>query len=327
MIRFSIMLVAGLAATAALASDSIWSPVASLPEGLAGSACGVISSRLVLVGGSRWEDERKITLREVQSYDPLTNRWEQLDASPQAFAHGPFCTWRNRILAWTADSVLTIAMDAPLGRVQARSLPHPVVYSGSTLLHDSFYILGGCPDALSTSKSTSQFFSMDLVSGSIEILPEFPGGPAIHIGLAASAGRLWAFTGGVWDKASSQMLNTDAAWVYDPLTRKWSSVAPVPYKARGVAVLALDDRHILLAGGYRNEDGGAHLTDACLIYDLETNQYHSLGRLPIAVMLASLARVDDWIYVLGGENGPRRRSANVYRAPLRALLQHEDSRS
>lgn len=314
------LLFLGALGTGSLSAGEIWTPVAPLPRGLAGFAAGTVEARLVVAGGTHWDGDHKLTRADVQIYDPAANRWEKQSAWPRAFTSGPFGIWQGRLLAWGGDDGRGTRADRANHDTPDRKLPQPVGYAGSAILDGKLYVLGGTPDLGVVARATDRFAALDLASGATEELPAYPSGPHIHVALVSAGGRLWAFSGARWDESLRKLRNSAEAWSYDPAGRLWRPLAPLPFAARGVAIVALDERHLLLAGGYRDDAGGARPTTACVIYDTEKNDYRAAPDLPTAVMLAGLVRLGSDLYVLGGEDAPRHRSAQVYRVAIDTLL-------
>lgn len=92
---------------------------------------------------------------------------------------------------------------------------------------------------------------------------------------------------------------------------------PLPYPIRGITAVALDDRRILLAGGYKDDDTG-FVADA-LLYDTQSGEYSPTTPLPYAAMV-SLVKSGDWLYCLGGEDRKKHRSDAVFRIRWKELL-------
>jgi len=317
------LVLAVLAATR-LAAEA-WSPAAPLPHGLAGFAYGTVDAKIVVAGGTHWAGGRKLTLAGAQTYDPVADRWEEQPAWPRPFAFGPFGIHDGQLAAWggsDGDRTRSDRADSAAGNASF-FLPEPVAYAGSTVADDRLYVLGGTPDLTEVARVTDRFLALNLASGAIEGLPAFPGGPRLHVALAGAGGKLWAFGGGRWDAASGRLRDVADAWSYDPSTRAWRPLAPPPRAFRAAAVVALDGRHLLLAGGTRDAgEPGAF----CLIYDTVADAYRSAPALPVAVMLAGAVRLGGEVFVFGGEDAPRHRSAALHRATVAALLGSADGR-
>ena len=293
----------------------LWQALASLPHGLAGFAHGVIASHPVVAGGTRWENDTKLTLTDLLRYDPAANTWTREPALPRPFAFGPFGVYGGQLVLLGGDDGELTRSDGLAG-ANGRALPDPVAYAGSSLHDGKLYVLGGTADLRVLARTTDRFFRIDLATGESESLPLFPGGLAIHVALVAIGDNLLAFTGGRWDASAQRLANTDEAWRYSPAHRTWTSLAPYPFPVRGLAACALDGRYVLLAGGYK-DDG---LTNECFLYDATENRYSPLPPLATAAMLVGLIKAGDFIYAAGGEDRAKHRSDAVYRSPISRLL-------
>ncbi len=303
-------------------AEETWESVAPLPIGLAGFAVGTIGTNVMVAGGTQWIGKSKVTLATVAVYNPRTNHWEDQPSWARPFAFGPFAAWQARLVAWGGSDGNSTRSDRADQTTNEIILPHPVAYAGSALLDNRLYILGGTPDLSTVARATAQFQAIDLASKSIISLSKFPGGPCIHVALAAAGGHVWAFTGGRWDANQRRLINVKEAWSYNPTAHIWRALTSAPCSARGVGALALDERYILLAGGHRDMPGGPRVISSCFVYDTIRDTYHIVPDLPIGVMLAGLVRLENEVYVLGGEDSPRHRSDRVFRATVSGLLRH-----
>jgi N-acetylneuraminic acid mutarotase len=293
----------------------VWEAVAPLPHGLAGFAHGVVAARPVVAGGTRWINEVKHTLADTLCYDPAMNRWTAGRALSRRFAFGAFGVHDGQLVLFGGDDGEQTRADGLAGATD-RTLPEPVAYAGSSVADGKLYVLGGTPDVRTLARTTDHFVCVDLITGDSAALPPFPGGAVIHVALVAIGADLLAFTGGRWEASEQRLTNTDAAWRYSSAARHWTPIAPFPSPIRGLAACALDERHILLAGGYQ----AAGPTDACFLYDVVENRYRPLPPLPVAAMLVGLVKAGDFVYAIGGEDRAKHRSEAVYRSPVAALL-------
>jgi hypothetical protein len=78
--------------------------------------------------------------------------------------------------------------------------------------------------------------------------------------------------------------------------------------------VALDERHIYLAGGYRDD-----FTADAVIYDVKTDSYRKAKPLPYAAMVA-LVKCEGFVYCIGGEDKMKSRSDKFFRIPVSELL-------
>lgn len=93
----------------------------------------------------------------------------------------------------------------------------------------------------------------------------------------------------------------DALEVYDPETRAWRVLKPMPVGLERFGMAVLDDR-IWVAGGYSSE-GGAEPIDNVWSYDPMTDAWSGETALPGPKASLSLVSLNDQLYALGGEDG------------------------
>lgn len=324
-----------LAAGAALAASwpvqsratvSVWKPVATLPVGIAGFARGVLDGKIVVAGGTTWDQAAKIVLQRAWSYDPGVDRWTELDPLPRPFAFGGFGVLGQQLVLLGGDdgkSTRSDGMAVPCARDDSDGLvlPEPAAYVGSAVGGRAVYLLGGTRDLRDLTRLTARFVCV-APGHPPENLPDFPGGPVMHTTMVSLGGMIFVFPGGTYDAARHAAANTRRAWRYHTTRRTWEEMASYPFAVRGLAACALDDRFILLAGGYRSraDDSSGALTAESFVYDTRTDRYAPAPSLPYAAMLVGLVRVGDHIYAFGGEDGDRHRARAVYRIALADLL-------
>jgi hypothetical protein len=90
----------------------------------------------------------------------------------------------------------------------------------------------------------------------------------------------------------------------------------LPFAVRGLAAVALDGRHLYLAGGYKNDAEG--FTDRGFVYDIGEDHYRSTTSLPYRAIVG-LVKSGEFVYCLGGEDKQQHRSAAVYRTKAATL--------
>ena len=102
--------------------------------------------------------------------------------------------------------------------------------------------------------------------------------------------------------------NTDDAWRYDVSDDRWERIRDLPFAARALSALALDERHILIFGPYVQSarDAAIHGQEhghsaAVLLYDTEADRYHHLNPMPHSVVQIFFGLRDGKVYGAGGE--------------------------
>lgn len=298
-----------------------WETLPPLPEANGGFACAVVEDRLVLAGGTNWVNEEKRWLDTVRVFDPATRTWSEAGRLPTAAAYG---------VAGAADGAFWLAggskgsgahdtlLRLSAGSAEPRSLALPagtgaVLASGG--VHEGSLILaGGVPDPALLTGAHTRVQRLRLSDGRVEHLPDLPGPGRFTAAGAVAANQLFVFGGAEWTEGSVR--NRDDAYALDlRQPRAWHALQPLPAAVRGLSAVALNHRHLYLAGGYRTDA----FTAEAWIYDLENDRYTPAPPLPFAAM-TTLVVCGDFLYCLGGEDRQRARSNACYRIPIRALL-------
>jgi N-acetylneuraminic acid mutarotase len=292
-------------------------PSISIPSG--NFACGTFGIDLVIAGGVTWKDGNKIWLDQIRRFDTKKKIWNDIGKLPHPIAYPAYAPTADGIFfAGGGDSKKTFPEIALLNHeFQFKNIGtvlHPLVLSGSSLVDGKLYVAAGAADAADLKTATNFFYSIELKTGQVENLPVFPGGNLIIPCAAGLNGKIYCFTGASFDAANSQAINSNSAFVYAVAEKKWSAIQRFPYSVHGLASCVLDDRHILLGGGYKQE-----FTDEAFIYDTKTDRYFKTKPLPYRAM-AHFIKAGDDLYWLGGEDAMRHRSALVYRTSWRDLL-------
>jgi len=286
-----------------------WEPIAPLPEPNGGMICYADGEDIIVAGGTNWENDTKHWLTKRWCFD---STWKPLSPLPAPLA---YATVAGNFTAGgsdgqkSLDAILEWKADRP-PRQLAR-LPHPVTLAGAGFAGDRLFVIGGTADIAELSTVTARCFEW---RDGLKSLPDYPAGPTALVAVAAGKRSVFAFTGATWDVASKQVVNRNAAFAFDLAKRAWKPIRPYPFAARGVAAVPLDEKQIFLAGGYKNEG----FTDESFIYNIASDRYEPGVRLPICGMV-HLVKTREWLWVLGGEDRPKHRSAACWRIRLSEL--------
>jgi N-acetylneuraminic acid mutarotase len=111
-----------------------------------------------------------------------------------------------------------------------------------------------------------------------------------HVGAVAYRGKVYTF-GGFSEQNSAAV---DNAYVYDPATNRWSSIAGLPHPLGSVSVAVLGEE-IHLVGGRE-----VHSVRTHWVYDPATNRYSERAPLPIGRDHMGLVGFEDRLYAVGG---------------------------
>jgi N-acetylneuraminic acid mutarotase len=295
-----------------------WSRLSPLTFPSGNFALGEVRGKIMTAGGITWRDDQKIWLDAIHIYDPRENAWSRIGSLPQGNAYPAFCEHdHSLVLLGGSDGKsmheLMVRITAE-GGITTRSLPLHRVYAGNVVIGDDLYVIAGAGDTSNLSTMTSECQKVNLLSARITALPEYPGGAVMLPACAVVGQRIYAF-GGAHSETSATVTNTAESHVYDATENSWKTIRPLPVAVRGHAACALDESHILVAGGYTDK-----FSDRAWLYDVSGNQYREIAPVPYPAG-ASLLRAGEYVYWIGGEDRMRHRSDQMYRARLRELLE------
>lgn len=299
-----------------------WERLAPLPESNGGFISGAVDGRILIAGGTNWKDDTKHWLTRIHAYDPASNTWSASGAlaSPLAYAvagEQAGALWFAGGSGGKGTHAAVCNIDRSLVAKSAFTLASGFALAGGAVLGSSLYVLGGTDDMDHLERATNAFLAIDLRSGRTTKLPDYPE-PAFFIGAFAACGdRFFAFGGARWDAGSKAVANLSASHVFNTVSGRWQKLASLPIAIRGITAVALDDTHILLAGGYKNN--AEEFTDEVLIYDIASGKYTATQPLPYRAMV-SLVKSGDWLYCLGGEDRKRHRTDAAFRIRWKDLL-------
>lgn len=79
-----------LALNAGLISSITWQNRTAMPRAEGGGASALLGDDLVIAGGSTWEKDVKVWLKDVNLYNTRANRWRVGPPLPSAFAYGAY---------------------------------------------------------------------------------------------------------------------------------------------------------------------------------------------------------------------------------------------
>lgn len=296
-----------------------WEPLPSLPVGNGNGVGGMMGNDLIIAGGITWEDDTKIWLDKIWRFDTRQKVWSEAGRLPHPLAYPAYGqTARGIYFTGGSDGRKSLPVSGLLNHQlefqKLGKVPQPLVCSASALAVGKLYVVAGATDVADLKSATNLFYSVHLKTGRVEALRDFPGGNLFLPVAAALGGRIYVFGGAAFDPTNSQPVNSDSAFVYSIADAKWSGIKSFPFSVRGLAGCVLDDRHILLAGGYKQE-----FTDEAFVYDTRTDTYSKTAPLPYRAMV-QLVKADGEIYCIGGEDRMRHRSDLFYRIAGKALL-------
>jgi len=320
-IRLLAAIVGVTGALAFRAGATGWERRAPLPVSNGGFVAAALGDRIVVAGGTTWDADTKRWIDRLWSYDPVADRWSEAGRLPAALAY-PASAQVGDALWWAGGSsgnashrqLWTLGPDLT-PRLVSR-LAEGFVYAAAAVVGLELHVVGGTDDQAALDRVSRRFRSINLKTGHLTELPPYPE-LGFTTGTAVAAGaRVLVFGGARWDATARTVVNHAAAHGYDPRTRQWSALPPLPRPNRGLTALTLDPRRVYLAGGY--EGGEPGFVNHAMMFNPEDPGYRPATPLPYAGMV-TLVKMGDRVYCLGGEDRMRHRSAAVHRIAVDKL--------
>ncbi len=287
-----------------------------LPEPNGGMSCYAVGEDIFVAGGTNWENDTKHWLAKRWRFDARENSWKPLPplSAPLAYAAGGgFLTAGGSDGQKTCDFILEWKADRP--PQQLARLPEMVTLAGAGFADGRLFVIGGAADIANFSTVTAHCFEWNSGSKDVQRLPDYPAGPTALVAVAAAGNKVFTFTGATWEATGKQVVNRSAAFAFDLAARTWKPISSYPFAGRGITAVALNEKQIFLAGGFKGEG----FTDESFIYDIASDRYEAAARLPIRSMV-HLVKTRDWLWVLGGEDRQKHRSAACWRIQISELL-------
>lgn len=297
-----------------------WEPLAPLPAGNGGFACGFVEGRLVVAGGTNWTDDTKHWLDVIWSYDPNSNTWATIGKLPQPCGYAASGVVRGKlVIAGGSDGKIAhrdiLTVNAKGEAQIVGQLAEGRIYSCSTAYQDGLYIAGGGTDPADLKTFTATQHRVSFSSDGKTTVSEGPrlGEVGFGTGTAAAAWKRVFVFGGARSDPTTQVVNLDAVHVLHATEPK----PTLPHPIRGITAVLLNEHYIYLAGGYPNDEAG--FTDEGFVFIATSGKFVPAKPLPIKSMV-HLASDGEWIYCLGGEDRKKHRSDKVWRIRAQELL-------
>ena len=277
-----------------LTPTGVWELRTSLLLNNSEMAVAEANGRLYLLGGY---PPSRLTSRTVQVYDIANDSWSLGPQLPQPNNHGMAASVDGRIYligGQTSDvselgHVNTVyVLDPATGTWTARAPMPTARSSGVAVVHEGrIYVAGGRPPR------EKDFAVYDPATDSWETLPELPS-QRNHMTGAVIDGRIHIVGGRIGHGLG--FAKTGVHEVFDPVTRSWTTAAPMPGARSGMnGVMARGCFHVW---GGESQEGMSPNHD---YYDPRTNQWKSLPDMPLPVHgVNGSAFVDGLIRVPGG---------------------------
>ena len=321
--KWGVMLAVPLLSACLRAGEQSWQELPPMPEPNGGFMCGALTDTIIVVGGTNWAGGEKQWLRSVHHLDLASLRWSSLPplTQPLAYAVSDVDAKGLIIVGGTTGTAAfpgsVHVLGATVTEGQNFGLNRPAVFSAGARVGNELIVVGGGGDAANVQGLHRQALAWNIQTGERRSLPDYPGPAHGSAAAVTVAGELFVFGGFRWDTQTSAVVNLTDAYAFSPQTNQWRQLGALPRAVRGHAAVALDDRHIYLAGGYQG--GSEGFVAQAFIYDLRANSYAPATPLPYGAMVR-LVRSGEYVYCLGGEDKLKHRTASCYRIKAQELL-------
>lgn len=283
----------GAAAVAATtqAGGSRWQSHAPLPEARTEVAAALAGDQIVVVGG--FLDSGANSAR-ADAYSISADRWSRLPDLPLAVDHAAAASAAGRVYVvggYGGDRrplrkafVLEGGSWRELGE-----LPEPRAAAAAAISLGRLYVVGGRDDR----GLARVAFVLDLRSGRWARVPGPT--PREHLAAAAAKGRVYAVGG----RSAGIDTNTARFESYDPRTRRWTRLIPVPQARGGTGAVYVNGR-IVSIGGERPQG----TIRAVYAYELRTKRWRRLADLPSPRHGLGVVAAASRVYALAGGPEP-----------------------
>ena len=317
--RFPALVALGLAVAAPVCAAGDDPP--PLPVGVAGHAAAASSGALWIAGGSHWDGDVKRIEAAVRRWRTGEGAWETRMTIPGGFAHGGFAPDGDTL--WLAGGFDAHGPSATLRQldltreriVLERTLPEPRAYCAAALLGGKLWIGGGTPNDGDFANLPTTWYSVDTRTGDVSALPS-PGPATINPLVLPLGDELHVLPGGVWSNARRRLDPPVEIWIFSPATSQWRRKplpGPLP---RGLSGTPLDAHRAFVVGGVERLGPTTAIARATWIYDARTVTLTRAPDLPAPRLAAAVVIDAGHAFILGGEDGPRRRADTVWRLPF-----------
>jgi hypothetical protein len=304
-----------------------WSEKHLLPRGVSGAAAASLGGEIVFAGGTTWEEGAKLTLADLQIYSPAADSWRFGPPAPNKIAYAPFLHSGDglEIFGGADGAGATRAIwklnPSKTSWTRVGETPIDTILGQVALLGNRTLLFGGCPDVADLTRCSSDIWQRTsnrewTKAGSLPI-------PGLALAAASVAGGTVYLFGGCTMPAPGDLRNRAEVHVYDPDRGAWKRLRDLPRANRGLTAHALNDRTILLFGGYTatpQEAAGKPpdfgFTSQVWAYDIASDTYGSAAPMPLAASGVEFLRLGNSLYGAGGEDRMRHRSARIFASPV-----------
>lgn len=273
------------AATTPVAGGFAWNRGTSSVVGRYEAAGAMINGKLYVLGGYIDQDIHATARCDV--YDPASNQWKRLGDMPEILTHSGQAV--DGSLLWVAGGFVGDHPGSATKSVwkydttndawtRGPDLPLPRGSGALAIRGRNLHFMGGLPGA--GSKATAEYgnhwiLNLDNLSAGWKAVAAMPN-PRGHFSAVALGGKVYAIGGQhLWDEETGV---EDDVHRYDPLTNKWTTVAPLPKSLSHTTASTFTYKgKIIVVGGATDF---FETSSDVYSYDPAANKWTSIARLP-----------------------------------------------
>jgi N-acetylneuraminic acid mutarotase len=305
-----------------------WEDRHAMPEGVGGGATAVMDGTLVYAGGASWTHGAKRWRKEVHVYHIASNHWQAGPPLPVPLAYGASVKGNGALEIFGGTDGTRVYRDCwrlESGRQswqRAGEAPRDTLLGRAERVDGRDYLFGGCSDVADLTRCTDDVQVRE-ADGGWRKVSRMPQGAIAMPASATVRGLVYLFGGCSMPKAG-RLVNRAEAYAFDPRSGRWQRLKDLPRANRDLTAAVLEDRYILLFGGYtasQEEAAGKPpdfgFSSAVLAYDVEKETYTDLTPMPLAVAGMEMLVEGNFVYGMGGENRMRDRTSRLLAARIR----------
>ena len=299
-----LIVAATLSAPTCTAQTLTWRERSELKLARAGYMAGVIHDKYVIAGGSHWVNGKKIWTDEVDLYNPATDIWTRGESLPGPRSDSANVVLDNALYIFGGGANGQIWQDSFVYRddkwqpLPSARLPVPLLYSVAAADRGLIYVLGGLSHYEDYSHLSNRMFVWDPAhpKNGWKELPSFPGPGLITAAVAVLNHKIYVLGGA--KTGGKDVVNVNTAYEYDPSSKKWTVLPPLPIERRCWWGLPLD-QEILLFGGHNSKN-----ESDVFAYRPSKKTLTKISEMPHGLCDAKFFRIGDSIFGVGGESAP-----------------------
>jgi len=281
--------------------ELVWKEMAELPRSVAGYIAGSVHGKLLIVGGTYWENRQKHCTDLVQAFDPVTNTWTNQTPLPTPRSDAASAVLHEDLYVFGGGFGNDARKDALVfhrgkwSPVPDADLPEPRLFATAISSGGYIYLLGGQSGTSDYTTVANTFWRWRPKTKGWEVLPPLPGPGRLSHAMAEIDGSIYVLGGATTGPKDVQ--NLGDADKYDPASRTWTRLPDLTVANRAWWAVGLRHRGLVL-GGYTSD-----FAREVYIYDPNGN-LQPASPLPHALADAKFFRIRNFVVGTGGEAAP-----------------------